>query len=83
MSALYMKRNGTTAKHVCSLPPFDCPLCDAKHLAYALDARQKNASRLIPFSDVSEEMCIHCVLICPKCKKKLALCTKRSKAVPA
>ena len=83
MNTLHTEKSGAASKHTCSLLPFDCPLCGARRLVFVLDARQKNASQLISFSDVNEETSLQCVLICPKCKKKLALCTRRSKVVPA
>lgn len=56
-------------------PTYDCPNpeCKAKNVLFATNKCVRNNSKLITFDKVNVHMCVDYIMICPKCKKKLAL----------
>ena len=58
------------------LPAFTCPnmACKAKNILFAYNRVIRKRTKLVMIEDVTPNMCADFILICPKCKSRLALC---------
>lgn len=66
------------------LPNFNCPnpKCNAKHIVFATNKNAKNNAELILLDDVQGNMCADFIVICPKCKSKVAVWDHRIVVAP-
>lgn len=57
-------------------PAFRCPnpVCGARRIFFAANRAEKNRTRLFPYDRLPEGSTVEFVIVCPKCRQRIAVC---------
>lgn len=68
-------------------PAFRCPnpACGARRIFFAADRAEKNRTRLFLYDDLTDHSLAEFVIVCPKCRQRIAVCRtgKEPQLLPA
>ena len=71
---------GAPGRAQIKLPTFDCPFCGAKRILFAGDKESKNGTVLLSFE---RSHGADYVILCPKCRRYIAVLRKGEKYDPS
>ena len=66
------------------LPAFRCPnpACGARRIFFAVDRTEKNRTRLLLYDDLTDHGAAEFVIVCPKCRQRIAVCRTGREPLP-